>query len=87
MIWSLKNKSSEVKGEKVKDLIYDFFDISTTTLMKRCFSISLDMEYSDVEDTYLASSDRHDPDTLQKSALTQAISKIENGNLDTVKEK
>ena len=35
-----------------------FFDISTTTLMKRCFSMSGHGVVPDVdEDTYLASSD------------------------------
>jgi hypothetical protein len=59
-----KNKSSSSQRRKLKDLIYDFFDISTTTLMKRCFSMS-GHGVSDVdEDTYLASYDIDDPDTL-----------------------
>jgi uncharacterized caspase-like protein len=55
--------------------------------MKRCFSMS-GHGVSDVDgDRYLASSDTDDPDTYRRGALTQAISEIENWNLDTVKEK
>ena len=31
----------EVKGEKIKDTIYDFLMVSTTTLMKRCLLLSM----------------------------------------------
>ena len=47
----------------MKDVIYDFLVISTTTLMKGCFSMS-GHGVSNVDgDGYLASSDI-DPDTL-----------------------
>ena len=35
----------EVKGEKIKDIIYDFFDDTITALMIHYFSIILAMEY------------------------------------------